>query len=51
MVNTFYKDHLEKLIIILISLDFILPIVKPIVKLSIKQKRDFLVKNVLKCVK
>lgn len=45
MINTFYKDYLEKPIAIFLSSNFVLSITKPIIKSAIKQKCEKLIKN------
>lgn len=51
MVNTFYKDYLEKQIVILILLDFAPPMIKSIVKLFAKWKQRRLAKKAIKHAK
>lgn len=51
MVNTFYKDYLKKLTVILVSLDFVLSIVKPIVILLAKLKQRRFIIGTTKCAK
>lgn len=51
MVSIFYKDYLEKPIIISVSLDFAPFMAKPIVKLPTKQKQGRLPKITTKHVK
>ena len=48
MVSTLYKNYPKKQTAILLSLDSILSIAKPIVKLHTKQKHVYLAKNITK---
>ena len=41
IVSIFYKNHPKQLLVISVSLDFTPPIVKPTVKLFIKQKQGY----------
>lgn len=40
MITNFHKDHAEKLLAMFLSLDFVSPITRQIVKLTAKQKRS-----------
>lgn len=48
MISTFYKDYPKKLTTILLPLDSALPMAKPIVKLTTKQKYGRLGKDLAK---
>ena len=51
MVTIFYKDYLEKPIVILVILDSTSPIAKLTIKLSAKKKQKHLAKLIMKYVK
>ena len=51
IVSTFHKYYPEKPTAILVSLDFALPIAKPIVKLPTKRKQRRLAKSTTKQIK
>ena len=51
MVSTFYKDHLEKPIVIIVPPDSTLPMAKPTIQLPTKQKQGQAIRRVKKHAK